>query len=95
MKRTKRIALAIALLSCMAWAADGQQIFKAKCAGCHGPNGEGKVGPSLKATKQSEDDIVILLSKGDANKKAPHKKALSGLSDENIKAVSNYVKSLK
>ena len=95
MKRTKRMALAIALLSSMAWAADGQQIFKAKCAGCHGPNGEGKVGPSLKATKQSEDDIVILLSKGDANKKAPHKKALSGLSDENIKAVSNYVKSLK
>jgi len=97
MKSAKSIFLSLLLLcfmASMAWA-DGEQTFKSKCAGCHGANAEGKVGPNLKTTKLSQDDIVLLLSKGDANKKAPHKKALSGLSDEDIKAVAHYVKSLK
>ena len=27
-----------------AWAKDGAAIYKSKCAGCHGAQGEGKVG---------------------------------------------------
>ena len=95
MKRFASIVLSLLLLGSLTWAADGAQIYKAKCAGCHGPNGEGKVGSNLKATKLGEDDIVMLLSKGEESKKAPHKKAMSGLSDEDIKAVAHYVKSLK
>lgn len=94
MKRAKYLGITL-LLSSMAFAADGAQIYKTKCAGCHGPNGEGKVGPSLKTTKLGEDDIVALLSKGDEKKKAPHKKAISGLTDADIKGVAQYVKSLK
>lgn len=74
---------------------DGQTVFKQKCAACHGPNGEGKIGPALKGTKVSEDDILLMLSKGNDAKKAPHKKPIAGLTDEQVKAVAHYVKSLK
>src|SRR4051794_39916431 len=76
-------------------AADGATVYKSKCAACHGPTGEGKMGPALKATKLSEDDVVLTLSKGKEGKKAPHTKPISGLTDEQIKAVAHYVKSLK
>ena len=73
----------------------GEAVYKGKCAGCHGPAGEGKVGPALKGTKLAEDDLVLILSKGKEGKKAPHAKPISGLTDEQIKALANYVKSLK
>ena len=73
----------------------GADIFKKKCAVCHGADGGGKIGPNLKTTKLGEDDIVALLSKGDDARKMPHKKPISGLSDDQIKAVAHYVKSLK
>lgn len=70
----KPLILACALLSfaaCTALAQEaGGDIYKAKCAGCHGPNGEGKVGPALKATKLGEDDIVLLLTKRQGRQKA-------------------------
>jgi len=74
---------------------DGAAIYKSKCAGCHGAGGEGKVGPALKDTKLSEDDVLLMVSKGNEAKKAPHKKAIAGLTDEQAKAVAHYVKSLK
>jgi len=74
---------------------DGQTVYKQKCAMCHGPNGEGKIGPALKGTKVGEDDIVLMLGKGKEGKKAPHTKAISGLTDAQIKTVAHYVKSLK
>lgn len=76
-------------------AGGGETVYKSKCAACHGPTGEGKVGPALKGTQLSEDDIVALLSKGTAGKKAPHAKPMSGLTDEQIKAVAHYIKSMK
>jgi mono/diheme cytochrome c family protein len=73
----------------------GADVFKSKCAVCHGADGGGKIGPNLKTTKLGEDDIVMLLTKGNDDRKAPHKKPISGLSDDQIKAVAHYVKSLK
>jgi len=78
-----------------ALAQDGAATYKAKCAGCHGPEGQGKVGPALKGTSLSADQIASLLTKGDDGKKAPHKKAMSGLSADDAKAVADFVKSLK
>jgi mono/diheme cytochrome c family protein len=69
--------------------------YKSKCAGCHGQSGEGKMGPKLQGTSLSEADIVTVLTKGKEGKKAPHGKAVSGLSEEQAKAVASYVKSLK
>jgi mono/diheme cytochrome c family protein len=84
-----------ATLALPAFAADGAATYKAKCAMCHGPNGEGKVGPALKGTSLTADQIVDLLTKGNDAKKVPHKKPISGLAADDAKAVADYVKSLK
>ena len=92
------VLLVIALsasLALPAFAQDGAATYKAKCAGCHGPEGQGKVGPALKGTTLTDAQIADLLTKGDDAKKAPHKKALAGLSADDAKAVATFVKSLK
>ncbi len=92
------VLLAIAVSASVAlpaFAQDGAATYKAKCAGCHGPEGQGKVGPALKGTSLTDAQITDLLTKGDDSKKAPHKKALSGLSADDAKAVATFVKSLK
>lgn len=78
-----------------AFAQDGAATYKTKCAGCHGAEGQGKVGPALKGTSLTDAQITDLITKGDDGKKAPHKKALSGLSADDAKAVATFVKSLK
>jgi len=86
------LALSIAV---PAFAADGAATYKAKCAGCHGPEGQGKVGPAVKGTSLSADQITDLLTKGEDAKKAPHKKAITGVSADDAKAIADYVKGLK
>jgi mono/diheme cytochrome c family protein len=88
------LALAVSI-ALPAFAADGAATYKAKCAMCHGPEGQGKVGPALKGISLSADQITDLLTKGDDAKKAPHKKAVSGVAADDAKAVAEYVKSLK
>lgn len=100
MRITKLIVLLVVValsisIALPAFAADGAATYKAKCAACHGPEGQGKVGPALKGTALSVDQITDLLSKGDDAKKAPHKKAISGVAADDAKAVAEYVKSLK
>ena len=100
MRITKLIVLLVVValsisIALPAFAADGAASYKAKCAACHGPEGQGKVGPALKGTALSVDQINDLLTKGDDAKKAPHKKAISGLEAGDAKAVAEYVKSLK
>jgi mono/diheme cytochrome c family protein len=84
-----------ASLALPAFAADGAATYKAKCAACHGPEGQGKVGPPLKGTALTADQINDLLAKGNDAKKAPHKKPIASLSADDVKAVTDFVKSLK
>jgi len=86
------LAISIAM---PAFAADGAATYKAKCAACHGPEGQGKVGPAVKGTALTADQIADLLTKGNDAKKVPHKKAVAGLAAEDAKAVADYVKTLK
>ena len=86
------LAISIAM---PAFAADGAATYKAKCAACHGPEGQGKVGPAVKGSALTADQITDLLAKGNDAKKAPHKKAVAGVSAEDAKAVADYVKTLK
>ena len=100
MRLTKMLIVLLILtlsasLALPAFAQDGAATYKAKCAGCHGPEGQGKVGPALKGTSLTDAQITDLLTKGDDGKKAPHKKALSGLSADDAKAVAAFVKTLK
>jgi mono/diheme cytochrome c family protein len=93
MKNLTVFAILLLALS-TAWAKDGASIYKSKCAGCHGAQGEGKVGPKLAGTSLSEDDIVKVLTAGGLPK-APHTKAFKGANATNAKQVAAYVKSLK
>ena len=100
MRISKMIVLIVVLalsisVALPAFAADGAATYKAKCAACHGPAGEGKVGPAVKGTALTSDQIVDVLTKGADAKKAPHKKPVAGLSADDAKAVADYVKTLK
>lgn len=96
MKRTVTMLAVFAMMTGMAFAAeDGAAIYKTKCAGCHGAAGEGKMGPALKGTSLSADQIADALLKGAPGKKAPHGKAMAGVTAEQASAVAAYVKSLK
>jgi mono/diheme cytochrome c family protein len=91
-------AAAAMMLAAPAMAADGAATFKAKCAGCHGPQGEGKPAmkaPALKGTSLTEDQIATVLTKGDAAKKAPHAAPFKAMAAEDAKAVAAFVKTLK
>jgi mono/diheme cytochrome c family protein len=77
-----------------AWAKDGPSIYKSKCAGCHGAQGQGKTGPKLAGTSLSEDEIVKVLTAGGLSK-APHSKPFKGANEANAKLVAAYVKTLK
>jgi len=77
-----------------AWAKDGPSIYKSKCAGCHGAQGQGKTGPKLAGTSLSEDEIVKVLTAGGLSK-APHIKPYKGANEANAKLVAAYVKTLK
>lgn len=97
MRNTLCIALVVSALSLApsAWGQTGAQLYKSKCSHCHGQKAEGKKGPALNATSMSADDIAAFLTKGDAQKKAPHSKAMSGLDDAKAKAIADYIKTLK
>ena len=90
------LAIAVALMvmvPSLSWAAeDGAAVYKAKCAACHGPDGAGKIGPAVKGTKV---DVAAFVQNGEAGKKAPHSKGVSGVTADQAKAVAEYVKSLK
>jgi mono/diheme cytochrome c family protein len=95
MKRYLMMLAAVTLVSGMAWAQDGAALYKAKCAMCHGPMGEGKVGPSLQKTALNQQQVADLLTNGAAGKKAPHSKAVAGLTAAQAGEISNYVMTLK
>jgi mono/diheme cytochrome c family protein len=98
----KSIATLIAVLlmaSMHAWAADdGATLYKEKCAGCHGANGEGKPAikaPAVKGSTLEVDQIVERVTKGEPNSKAPHNKAISGLTGEQARAIAEFIKTQK
>jgi hypothetical protein len=49
----------------------------------------------VKGASLTADQITDLLAKGNDAKKAPHKKAIAGVSADDAKAVADYVKTLK
>jgi len=95
MKRFVLMMAALAVVSSLAWAEDGAALYKTKCAACHGAAGEGKIGPSLQKTAMTPAQITDLLTKGAEGKKAPHGKAVSGLTADQAAAVAAYVGTLK
>jgi len=86
----------------LAWAQ--QDIYKAKCAGCHGPDGKGtaagkKMGApefsSEKVQKASDTELADFIENGGPQKKASHAFAGKGVSPADAAKLAAYVKTLK
>src|SRR5215471_13615144 len=93
------VAAVLLMPALTSWAAeDGAALYKRKCAGCHGANGEGKPAmkaPALKGTKLEANQIVDHITKGEPDSKPPHNKGISGVSQEQATAIAEYIKTLK
>jgi mono/diheme cytochrome c family protein len=91
------LALLVAAPLSVFAAEDGAALYKSKCTMCHGAKGEGKPAmkaPALKGTEKTEEQIVAFLTQGEAGKTI-HAKPVSGLNEEQAKAVTAYAKTLK
>lgn len=92
-------ALTLLMVNLTALAADdGTSLYKKKCAHCHGASGEGKSGMKAPALKGSALDVTQMMdriTKGEPSSKAPHKKGIAGLSDEQARTIAEYIKTLK
>lgn len=87
MKRFMVILAVVSLLmlSTVAFAEDGAALYKTKCAGCHGPNAEGKgAAPALKGK------ALDVVTKGGG--KGIHAKPIAGLTPEQVAAIAASIK---
>jgi cbb3-type cytochrome c oxidase subunit III len=97
---TSKIVLLAFLVSAVpTFAADGEAVFKARCARCHGDDGTGKTksappdltDPKIQASL-TDADIVNTITNG--RKGTPMIAWKGKLSTEEISAVAAYVRSL-
>jgi len=71
-------------------AANGEKTFKAKCAGCHGPDAAGKSALKSPAIKgKTADDIKKVIST------SPKHAGLKSLTDDQVKELAAYLATLK
>lgn len=99
------LAFAVAsftLIPGSAFAADeGADLYKAKCAMCHGADATGKPAvkaPSLvsdEAKKKSDAELTDMIANGGKDKKASHAFSQKGLTGDQIKSLVAYVRSLQ
>ena len=82
------VALSATMLATAAFAATGEEVFKAKCASCH-PDGGNIINPkeTLKGMKDTKK-IVAKIRKGGGGMTAFDAKAVS---DADAKAVADYI----
>jgi mono/diheme cytochrome c family protein len=93
------MALTIVAIAPKSFAAeDGSKVFAAKCAMCHGANGEGKGSfPALNSgevQKMSDAQIADVIAKG-KNGKTSHAFEKKGLDEPTIKGLVTHIRSLK
>ena len=70
--------------------ANGEKTFKAKCAGCHGANGEGKPAMKSPAIKgKSADEITKAFST------SPKHASVKSLTPADVKDLAAYLATLK
>ncbi len=92
------------ILAGSAFAADGGAVSKAKCAACHGADGQGTaMAPAFQGNKfiidSTEADIADVIRNGRNGEAKKYKQFAMGmpkqnLSEEDIKAVIAYLKTM-
>ena len=90
---------AFAFAASMAFAADGEALFKASCAGCHGADGSKSTGGSAPIKGQKADETLKMLQGYAAGTFGGDKKAImeniaKKHSAEELKALSDYIGTL-
>jgi mono/diheme cytochrome c family protein len=92
------VALAILALPLASFAADtAADVFKSKCAMCHGPDGKGKMAGtkdlgSAEVQKASDADLTATITNGKPPKMPSYK---GKLTDDQIKDLVKYVRTFK
>jgi cytochrome c6 len=90
---------ALAVLSQVAWAADGAGVYEKKCKMCHSIGGVGgpmaKNGGALDATGAKGEAYLKEYIKDPKSKKPESKMPKANLSDEDLGAVVSYLVGLK
>jgi mono/diheme cytochrome c family protein len=76
---------------------DGEAIFKANCAICHGATASGAVGPNLtiEFQRNAEQAIADIIKKGRLNMDRPSMPAWGHLGEDAIDALVNFIKSIQ
>lgn len=70
----------------------GRHLFLASCAGCHGANAEGSMGPNLHKSAHRLDAMLAAVIRNGKGAMPPFK---AKLGDADIKAIISYIHSLK
>ena len=104
MKRTVAVVLCLLFVAAFAAAQETPNLFKTKCAACHGadgtadtPMGKKQNIKSFKAPevqKMTDADLSAMIATGGPNKLATHQYGSKGLTPDQIKALVAYVKEL-
>lgn len=107
MKKTLLITVAtLALAVASGRAADGKALFESKCAKCHGGDGKGetKMGKKLGIKDYSDAKVqaaltdaavVKAIKEGKKDGEKVLMKPAEDVSDDDVKALATYVRSLK
>jgi len=100
MKRFLPLCLALLFLSAVSALADAEATYKAKCAGCHGPDGSGSTaaGKAMKVRdfhapevqKETDAELTDVIANG--KNKMP--KYADKMKDTEIKELVTYVRAL-
>jgi cytochrome c6 len=108
----KKVVLAVLLLAValflilpsLSWAQTTEELYKAKCAACHGADGKGtaagqKMGAqafsSPAVQKMSDSELADFIMNGGPQKKASHAFGSKGVSADDAAKLAAYVKTLK
>jgi mono/diheme cytochrome c family protein len=106
MKRVAIITIALFVIALPVIAAeDGAVLFKTKCAACHGKTG-GADTPIAKAKnikdlasadiqKMTDAELTDMIANGGPNKTKGHDFKAKGLTDDQIKALMVFIRTLK
>lgn len=94
----RALALLLLLAPALPRAADGAEIYRRKCAGCHGADGGG--GPkkltdlaSPAVQGKSDQELLDVVAKGTADKRMPGFRGK--LADAEIKAAVEHMRTLR
>ena len=76
---------------------DGAKLFADNCAVCHGAGGAGSIGPNLTVEFQrnSEAQILDIITKGRLNTDRPSMPAWAHLGDDAVRALVGFIESIQ